>query len=246
MNISPQYQAMWDRWVQTLLSHRDLPALQQLFPLFDGLFHLSPDDQNTIISDASNLLGQEIQEYIGSLLVAHNRQNQTWINLNEAASREHWSEALSHVDQASVNSSRENIHAQQLPEMITSDVDVDICAQLEETGHDAEQSRPEQNPTPILHAEHTHVHLRQQHAHETPASTNAPWSDMPFTWMPLSSSLKRKPTRAPLEQPPRFNTNTRRSSGRHNEPTEKYCRGYKCVPLCKLQLCPQSQRNYVE
>ena len=56
---------MWDRWVQTLLSHYDLPTLQQLIPLFDGLFHLSADDQNTIISDASNLLGQEIQEYIG-------------------------------------------------------------------------------------------------------------------------------------------------------------------------------------
>ena len=42
-------------------------------PLFDGLFHLSPVDQNIIISDASNLLGQEIQEFIGSLLVTYNR-----------------------------------------------------------------------------------------------------------------------------------------------------------------------------
>ena len=55
LNIAPQHQELWDRWVQTLMSQRDLPDLQYLIPLFDGLFHLAAVDQNIIISDSSNL-----------------------------------------------------------------------------------------------------------------------------------------------------------------------------------------------
>ena len=47
-----------------------------LFPLFDGIFHLSADDQNIIINDGSPLLGQEIQTFIGTLISNHNRQAQ--------------------------------------------------------------------------------------------------------------------------------------------------------------------------
>jgi hypothetical protein len=68
LNIAPQHQELWDRWVQILLSQRDLPDLQYLIPLFNGLCHLSAVDQSIIISDASKLLGQEIQEFIGSFL----------------------------------------------------------------------------------------------------------------------------------------------------------------------------------
>jgi hypothetical protein len=53
---------------------------------------------------------------------------------------------------------------------------MDICTQLEETGGKTEQSSPQRNPTPILHAEHklakrgnaNNMHL------EPSASTNAP------------------------------------------------------------------------
>ena len=75
INITPQHQNIWDRWVQVLMSHSDLPPLQQLIPIFDGLLHLSANDQNIIISSASSLLGQEVQEFIGSLLALHNRQS---------------------------------------------------------------------------------------------------------------------------------------------------------------------------
>ena len=107
-----------------LLSHGDLPALQQLIPLFDGLLHLSAIDQNIIISDASNLLGQEAQEFIGSLLAAHNRQAQSWLHINTTASEEYRSEALSRVDQASVNSSCEPMEPQQLPDPVATVIDM--------------------------------------------------------------------------------------------------------------------------
>ena len=95
INITPQHQTIWDRWVQVLMSHSDLPPLQQFILIFDGLLHLSANDQKIIISNASSLLGQEVQESIGSLFASHNRQSQIWERLNEAASEEHRREALS-------------------------------------------------------------------------------------------------------------------------------------------------------
>ena len=56
------------RWVRILLSYCKLPLLEQFIPLFDGLLHLLANHQIIIISDASNLLGHEVQEFIGSLL----------------------------------------------------------------------------------------------------------------------------------------------------------------------------------
>ena len=102
INTTAQYQAMWDRWVQ---------------------IHLVHCDQNIIISNASNLLGQEVQEFIGSLLAMHDRQSQSWLHLNAAASEEHRSGALSRVDQASVYSSCESmaVHVpQQLPNLVVT------------------------------------------------------------------------------------------------------------------------------
>ena len=80
------------RWLGSLMAHIDLPKLSQLFPLFDGIFHLSADDQNIIINDGSPLLGQEIQTFIGTLISGHNRQAQMWLNFNAAASEEHQAE----------------------------------------------------------------------------------------------------------------------------------------------------------
>ena len=147
---------MWDRWVQILMSQCDLPALQQLIPIFDGLLHLSANDQNIIISSASSLLGQEVQEFIGSLLALHNRHSQIWERLNRAASEEHRSEALSLVAQAAGNSSLETIghvtHQPAHPVIITSDME--ICQRrtnLPETHRDAERSSPVQrSPAPSL------------------------------------------------------------------------------------------------
>ena len=44
--VPDQHRAQWDGWVHTLMAHPDLPELSQLFPLFDGIFHLAADDQN--------------------------------------------------------------------------------------------------------------------------------------------------------------------------------------------------------
>ena len=76
MDIPQQHQSMWNRWVQTLMSQPDLPAFWQLSSIFDGLLHLSAEDQHIIMDDASYLLRQELQEFIGSLLAAHSRQSQ--------------------------------------------------------------------------------------------------------------------------------------------------------------------------
>jgi hypothetical protein len=77
-----------------LSAHQDFLPLEQLFSLFDQPFHLSALHQNVIINDASPLLGQEIQEFIGSLNIAHNRQTQLWQNFNDAAAEEHRAEVV--------------------------------------------------------------------------------------------------------------------------------------------------------
>ena len=64
IHIPPHYMDRWLLWVQTLSSHPDFLQLGQIFALSDSPFHLSAQDQNTIINTASPLLGQEIQEFI--------------------------------------------------------------------------------------------------------------------------------------------------------------------------------------
>ena len=98
IDIPIQHWAQWDRWIQTLISQPDLPDILHLFTLFDGFLHLPVDDENIIINDAHHVLGQEIQEFIGSLLAAQNRQSQIWTNLNAAAAAEHRREILAQAD----------------------------------------------------------------------------------------------------------------------------------------------------
>ena len=72
--------------------HPDLPDIVRMLPLIDSLLHLPAEYQNIIMNDASHILRQEIQEFIGSLLAAHSRQTQIWTNFNEAAAEKHGSE----------------------------------------------------------------------------------------------------------------------------------------------------------
>ena len=94
LTIPRQHQERWDGWLNTLALHQDFLQLGQMFSLLNQPFHLSARDQNIIISNASPVLGQEIQEFIGSLLRDHNRQSQIWTNLNAAAAAEHRSEVM--------------------------------------------------------------------------------------------------------------------------------------------------------
>ena len=98
IRIPQQHAAMWGRWLQMLSAHQDFLPLEQVFSLFHQLFHLSALHRNVIINDASPLLGQEIQEFIGSLNIAHNRQTQLWQNFNDAASEEHRAEVVALIE----------------------------------------------------------------------------------------------------------------------------------------------------
>ena len=143
IHIPQQHTATWDRWLQMLSDHQDFLPLEQFFSLFDQPFHLSALHQNIIINDASPLMGQEIQEFIGSLNIAHNRKTQIWQNFNAAASEEHQAEVVAQ----SIRSTRQRAR---LVNIRSEDTDVGRDEHRSETHPRAHHATPTQQWHPVI------------------------------------------------------------------------------------------------